>query len=69
MTNVAFAQTVVTVDPAAKGTLGIVQVHTAQILETDDALEFGKGFFAFGGGTQVVTRGESVAGVNANADA
>lgn len=33
-----------TVDPAAEGALGIVEMHAAQILETDDAFEGGEGF-------------------------
>ena len=49
MTDVAFPQAVVAVDPAAEGALGIIQVHAAQILKADDTLKLVKGFFAFGG--------------------
>jgi hypothetical protein len=35
----------VTVNAAAKGAFRVVQVHTAQVLEPNDALKFGKGFF------------------------
>ncbi len=58
-----------TVDPAAEGALGIVEMHAAQILKTDDAFEGGEGFFAGFGAAQVVAGGESMAGIDADADA
>ncbi len=44
-------------------------MHAAQILKTDDAFEGGEGFFAGFGAAQVVAGGESMAGINADADA
>ena len=57
-----------TVDPAAEGALGIVEMHAAQILKTDDAFERRR-FFAGFGAAQVVAGGESMAGIDADADA
>ena len=37
----------VAVNPAAEGAFGIVEVHTAQILKTDNTFEIGKGLFTF----------------------
>lgn len=58
----------VTVNPAAKGALGIVEVHAAQILKADDTVEVGKGLLAGFGAPQVVAGGEGVAGIDADAD-
>ena len=69
MANVAFAKAMVTVNAAAKRTLGIIQVHAAQILEADDTLEVGKGLLAGFGAAQVIAGSERVAGIDADADA
>lgn len=62
------SQTMVTVNPAAKGAFGIVEVHAAQILKADDTVEVGKGLLAGFGAPQVVAGGKGVAGIDADAD-
>jgi hypothetical protein len=44
MAYIAFTQAVVTVNAAAKGAFRVVQVHTAQVLEPNDALKFDQVF-------------------------
>lgn len=44
----------------------VVQMHIAQIVETDDVAELLKGLFAVLFGMQIITGGKSVAGVDAN---
>lgn len=51
---------------AVEPTFGIVQMHTAQIVETDDVTEPLKGLFAVPFGTQIVTGGKSVVSIDAN---
>jgi hypothetical protein len=66
MAYIAFTQAVVTVNAAAKGAFRVVQVHTAQVLEPNDALKFGKGFFGRFGGAQIVACGKGVTGIDAD---
>ena len=47
----------------------IVQVHTAQILKTDNPFEISEGFFTLFGAAQIVAGGEGVTGINAHPDA
>lgn len=54
------------VNVAVEPAFGVVQMHTAQIVETDDVAELLKGLFTVLFGTQIVTGGKSVASVDAN---
>ena len=69
MADIAFTQAVVAVNAAAERAFRIVQMHTAQILKTDNPFKISEGFFTLFGATQVVAGGEGVAGINAHADA
>lgn len=57
------------VDAAVELAFGVVQVHAAQVVETDDVAKLLKSALALFFGTQIVPGGEGVAGVDANADA
>lgn len=57
------------IDSTAELFFGIVEVHAAQPLEADDAVEFSKDSFGAGSGAQVVSAGKGVTGVDADTDA
>lgn len=63
------SRAVVAVDAAVELAFGVVQVHAAQVVETDDVAKLLKSALALFFGTQIVPGGEGVAGVDANADA
>ena len=69
MADIAFTQAVVTVNAAGERAFRIVQVHTAQILKTDNPFEISEGFFTLFGAAQIIACGEGMAGINAYADA
>ena len=69
MTDIAFTEAMMAVNAAAKGTFRIVKVHPAQILKADNTGKISERFFAFGWSTQIIPGSESMAGINADADA
>ncbi|MNE40862.1 hypothetical protein D3C80_1349080 [compost metagenome] len=58
----------VAVNAAAKLALGIVKMHTAQVVKAHYVAQLFKRLLAILFGTQVVTGGESVAGINTDTD-
>lgn len=54
----------VPVEVSAEGAFGIIEVHPAEIFQTDEAVEFGEAFFEAFVVRQVITGGESVTGID-----
>ena len=67
-TDFAFADVLVAVEVAAEFALAVVGVDDVDVLEAEEAVGFGQGFSEAGFGGDVVTGGEGVAGVEAEAD-
>ncbi len=65
MTDIAFAEAMMTVNAAAKGAFRIVEVHPAQILKAYNTGKISERFLAFGRSTQIIPGSESMAGINA----
>lgn len=69
MTDIAFAEAMMAVNAAAKGAFRIVEVHPVQILKAYNTGKISERFLAFGRSTQIIPGSESMAGINADADA
>ena len=65
MTDIAFAEAMMTVNAAAKGAFRIVEVHPVQILKAYNTGKISERFLAFGRSTQIIPGSESMAGINA----
>ncbi|AKQ37482.1 hypothetical protein AC247_19215 [Salmonella enterica subsp. enterica serovar Ouakam] len=57
------------VNAATEGAFGVVQVHSAQILKSDNFPESGECFFARLWRTQIVSGGKGMAGIDTDANA
>ena len=57
-----------TIDPTAELTLGTIDMHPLEILEADDPLKFGKGLAAGLLGTQIISGGKGMTGIEADPD-
>ncbi len=68
MTDIAFAKAMMAVYAATKGAFRIVEVP-AQILKANNTGKISERFLAFGRSTQIIPGSESMAGINADADA
>lgn len=62
--DIAFTQAMMAVDMAAKGTFGVIKMHTAQIAKTHNAVKLREGFFTRSIGAQIVPGGKGMARIN-----